>query len=136
MDKYLIFRKSLGMILLLACAFACSDDPEPEPEPSVKELLEKNWEIVSVVREGQDMASSVYSIEFKSDGTFAFNTPGVTGLPQNGTWTYDLSRNTISLNSGSVELRIIGKVAKDKLEFEYVYSNHKMGDVEIVFRLK
>lgn len=133
-DKYL--RKFLVLFLAVAL-FSCgsSDDKEPDkkdPEPTKQELIVKDWKMSSVTNNGQPLTSTEFRIKFLSDGAIDFNTPGIPGLPNAGTWKLNSNGTSVILNE-EIELKI--NLASNKFTLEYAYTNHKMGTVIVIFTM-
>ena len=114
---------------------ACKKDKDTEPDPpTADQLIVENWNIQRITLGGQEMTSTTYSIKFKADGNFTFNTPAVPGLAQTGTWVYQASPKIIKLNNDT-DL-VVDKITETDFSFTYTYKNHKMGTVEVKFTLK
>lgn len=116
---------------------ACKKDKDKDPDSAVKadeDLIAENWNIGKITMAGQELTSTAYSIKFNADGNFTFNTPGVPGLPQSGTWVYQASPKVIKL-SNDTEL-MVDEITATDFRFTYTYKNHKMGTVEVKFTLK
>lgn len=120
--------------LLFICFLLSFCGEKTAPEPTKEELLAKNWQIVSVTANGQTINSSGFSIQFQTGGNFSFNTPGIPDLPQSGTWTLNSTGNMITLN-GTIQLPV-RTLTSSRLMFDYVYTNHKEGNVTVQFVLE
>ncbi|AKP53096.1 hypothetical protein [Cyclobacterium amurskyense] len=122
------------LFLIVSCG---GDDGEetkpPKVEPSKEELLVKNWEVVSVTSNDIAIEHSGFTISFKSDGKFSFNTPGISGLPQSGTWVF--STTTIIKLNGTDEIHV-GELKTNKFVFTYNSTNHKGTNVETRFTME
>lgn len=130
------FKNILGMtiaVFIIITAISCGDDPKPQPEPTKSELIAQNWSLRSVSIGGQPENISGYSIRFQSNRNFNFSTPGISGLPSSGTWALNTAETVIILN-GSIELPI-RTLNKTNFAFDYVYQNHKEGNVTVQFVL-
>lgn len=123
------------VITVIACK---GDDPKPKdttPDKSVEQLLAQDWTVDKVTYNEQDVSPASFSIKFNINETFEFDTPAVPGLPQSGNWKYIASNKVIRLNN-QTDLVVLGQITERSLEFKYTYTNHKMGDVSVVFALK
>lgn len=118
-------------LFLLVALLSCEKEV---PEPSIQELISKKWNVGKITRNGQEVTSSLSEVEFSSNKSFSFNLPSILELPQNGTWSLSSSNDLINLNP-TAKLKILGKVEKNKLELEYKYTNHKMGEMVVILYL-
>lgn len=121
------------VIFLIGVGFSCKDDPTPNTPPTKSEMLVQNWRITSVTINGQVSNSYQYSIKFEQNNNFVFTTPGIVGLPQNGTWSLNPSGTALLLN-GSIELTI-RSLTQTNFILEYNYENHKEGNVVVLFTM-
>lgn len=93
------YIKPVGISLLILAITACGgDDPQPDlPTPKTQqELVSESWRVISVVRDGQTMASDSFVIVFKPDNTYEFTAPGVPGFPQGGSWAYHIAASVMT----------------------------------------
>jgi len=126
---------SITLFLMILTLYSCGKDDaeDKQPAPTKQELIQKEWNLVSVVYDGQPMMGETFMIRFLTDGTFNFNTPGVPDLPQSGNWALNTGGTLITLN-GNTELRVT-TLTQTRFVFEYDYTNHKMGSVNVRFTL-
>jgi len=131
------FIKLAFIVTLFLTVVAC-DEEDPQPDPQVpktpEQLIAGPWRVVTVVRADQLMNAASFRIGFRTGGTFDFTTSDVPGFPQAGNWVYQASTKVIKLD-GVIDLKVIGEITASKFEFEYVYTNHKMGNVVVLFTL-
>lgn len=130
------FYPTMALLIMVQALYACkgSEPEDTQPTPTQQELIAKTRNSVSVLYNGQPMTGETFAISFLTAGSFTFNTPGVPGLPQSGNWTLNPGGTLITLN-GDTALNIITLTAS-RFVFEYVYTNHKMGDVKVRFTLE
>tara|TARA_R110000868_G_scaffold11200_7_gene54903 strand:- start:39479 stop:39883 length:405 start_codon:yes stop_codon:yes gene_type:complete len=134
MYRILLFPFLLFFILILIVSCGKGDKPEPpQKKPTREELLVKNWDVVSVTSNNLAIEHSGFTIAFKSDGNFNFNTPGISGLPPSGTWAFS-SDNVISLN-GTIDIHV-GELKANKFVFTYNSTSHKDTNVETEFTME
>lgn len=121
------------LILVVSCTEKEEETEPPKKEPTREELLVKNWDVVSVTSNNLAIEHSGFTIAFKSDGNINFNTPGISGLPQSGTWAFS-SDNVISLN-GTIDI-YVGELKANKFVFTYNSTSHKDTNVETEFTME
>jgi hypothetical protein len=128
-----MFRNLLLTTLLFSLLSCVDDKTKIIPEPTKEELLVKDWEVISVSSNDMAVDHSGFTIAFKSDKNFSFNTPGISGLPQSGTWAFS-SDNVISLN-GTIDI-YVGELKANKFVFTYNSTSHKDTNVETEFTME
>lgn len=129
----------IGLFLMLFAASSCGDDPQPDPAPPPQpkdphELITQQWKVASVTKGGETIISNSFTIVFKADKTYEFETLEIPGFPARGSWEHIASGNIIRLD-GETDLDIIGQLTETSFVFEYTYTNHKMGEVKVRFTL-
>tara|TARA_R110001592_G_scaffold60806_1_gene185106 strand:+ start:3619 stop:4005 length:387 start_codon:yes stop_codon:yes gene_type:complete len=126
--------RTLLLTTLLFSLLSCVDDkPKIIPEPTKEELLVKERQVISVSSNDMAVDHSGFTIDFKSDGNFSFNTPGISGLPPSGKWEFS-TNNNIKLD-GTIDLHV-GILNANKFVFTFNSTSHKDTNVETEFTME
>ena len=118
-----LYLSLLPFLVAVDCGGEAPPDPPSPPEP--EELLVVNWNIITLVIDGQSQSpSSQADVGFNANNTYTIILPEIAFLPTTGTWEFTNNDTQISINDGEYVFDVID-LKEDSMILELNYENFK-----------